>query len=204
MKVLQAIADFGTEAVKEYSRICGCLFPNELPELFLGSFMAPRLHDRLGCNVHIERQYTSMAKELNSYRYEFEKLIGGCRSDLAIYCDDKPTAAIELKIFDEGGNINDIVIDFSRAGIISEDLNTYVGIMVCETPSLGLDYRLSALKCRLGADYFLAGLPQRSSDNKWSWCFASARRAPARNSLPLTTAASASAVADLWDHILSI
>jgi hypothetical protein len=57
----KAVVEFGTEAVLRYRTIAEARHDNELPESFLRGFVAMRLHERFGCQVHVERLYTAMA-----------------------------------------------------------------------------------------------------------------------------------------------
>ena len=60
----KAVVEFGTEAVLRYRTIAEARHDNELPESFLRGFVAMRLHERFGCQVHVERLYTAMALDL--------------------------------------------------------------------------------------------------------------------------------------------
>ena len=60
----KAIVEFGTEAVLRYRTVAEPRHDNELPESFLRSFVATRLHERFGYQVHVERLYIAMALDL--------------------------------------------------------------------------------------------------------------------------------------------
>jgi hypothetical protein len=58
MNINEAIVKFGSEAVRRYRSVSGVHHNNELPEIFLGGFIAGRLHDEFNVHAHVERFYT--------------------------------------------------------------------------------------------------------------------------------------------------
>ena len=93
MEIEKAVVKFGTEAVMLYCQISNAKHDNELPEVFLGSFIAQRLFDEFHFNTHVERYYTVIAEELKIERTnELLNELGGLRADLAIYRDQLPSA----------------------------------------------------------------------------------------------------------------
>jgi hypothetical protein len=63
MDIMKAVVEFGTEAVLRY-RAISRQHDNALPEVFLGGFVACRLHDQFHCPVHIEHNYLVVASHL--------------------------------------------------------------------------------------------------------------------------------------------
>jgi hypothetical protein len=101
MDLEKAIAEFGTEAVLRYREISASKADNEIPEVFLGSFIAPRLFDRLRCPVHVERLYTVLASSVG-IKLTSDLLIelGGLRADIVVCLPSGPQI-VELKVLDE-------------------------------------------------------------------------------------------------------
>ena len=102
MEIEKSVVEFATEAALRYRAIARVRHDNEVPESFLRSHVASRLHDRLDRPVHVDRLYAAMAIDLGGpVTAELVTALGGHRADLAIYRDDRPVAVIELKVFDE-------------------------------------------------------------------------------------------------------
>src|SRR6202012_5540003 len=66
LDIEKAIVAFGTEAVLQYRTMATPRHDNEVPESFIRSFVALRLHERLGCQAHVERLYTATALDLGA------------------------------------------------------------------------------------------------------------------------------------------
>jgi hypothetical protein len=96
----KAIVEFGTEAVLRYRTVAETRHDNELPESFLRSFVALRLHERFVYQVHVERLYTAMAVDLGMpVTPDLVTVLGAFRADVAVYQSGRPFAVIELKDF---------------------------------------------------------------------------------------------------------
>src|SRR5437879_9910915 len=98
--IASLLAKLGTEAVLRYRQISGASSDSAIPEVFLGSFIACRMHDHLNRPVHIEHPYDKMARELG---ITDSKLIGEMKSqraDLVIYREEVPAPShvVEFKI----------------------------------------------------------------------------------------------------------
>lgn len=187
LEITNALIEFGTEAVLRYRTISG-LHDNWVPEVFLGGFIAPRLYDRLSCPVHIERYYTTIAKELGADSTpDLVNEFGGQRADVAIYQDGRPRAIIELKIFDERRRPASVADDLAKAEKLAElgGLLAYVGVMICETSTAGLELRIKNLEDSLSRKVYTA-YPQQSRDGKWRWCFGCSSLAGINESPELT------------------
>jgi hypothetical protein len=172
MDIEDAIVEFGTEGVLQYREISGSKAENELPEVFLGSFIAPRLFDRLRCHVHVERLYTVLAQDVGiGLSHDLLIELGGLRADLAVY---SPTGVhiVEIKIFDERRQGSSIADDLSKIGKLSctGKLRGYVAAMVCETRTQVLEERVRTLEQTLQAPIRL-GPTKTSIAGGWSWCF---------------------------------
>ena len=63
MDVMNAVVEFGTDAVLRY-RTMSQKPDNEVQEYFLGSCIAQRLHDRFACCVQLEPLYADIASYL--------------------------------------------------------------------------------------------------------------------------------------------
>lgn len=58
-----ALARAGAEAVKRYRTVAGIAEDSDMPEIFLGGFIACRLHDELGVHSRIEQSYVKRAHD---------------------------------------------------------------------------------------------------------------------------------------------
>lgn len=176
MDVTNAIIEFGTEGVRRYREISQAKHDNELPEVFLGGFIASRLYDRFHCQAHVERYYRVIARELGiELNNDLLTELGGLRADIAIYRDGLPLPIIELKIFDERRQAASIADDLRKAEKLASrgNLRAYVGVMICETanPASGsLEIRTRKIH-EATARKVYTGEPCRSVDGKWNWCF---------------------------------
>ena len=171
MDISSAVVDFGTEAVLRYREISG-RHDNELPEQFLGGFIAPRLHDRFHQPVHIELRYTTLAEQMGAQPTpDVINQIGDYRADIAI-CDPlSPPVIVELKVFDEGTKISAILYDRDKAEKLLQfgKAELYLGILICETKNHELQSRVRDLETALGRKV-LTGSWQEARDGKWKWC----------------------------------
>jgi len=112
----KAIVEFGTEAVLRYRTVAETRHDNELPESFLRSFVALRLHERFGYQVHVERLYTAMAVDLGMpVTPDLVTVLGAFRADVAVYQSGRPFAVIELKIFDAPSPLPSVGLELDRA-----------------------------------------------------------------------------------------
>ncbi len=62
MRFSDSISRHGTEAVQAYRTMAGIEHDKELPEAFLGSWIAQALHREFQVNAHIECSFTEMAE----------------------------------------------------------------------------------------------------------------------------------------------
>ena len=148
MELQEAIVEFGTEGVLKYREISGSKADNELPEVFLGSFIAPRLFEHLRCPVHVERLYTVLAQDIGiELTHDLLVELGGLRADIAVYSSAGPQI-VELKIFDERKQPLSIAEDLSKIGKLTRSgkLRGYVAAMVYETGTQALDARVHRLE----------------------------------------------------------
>jgi hypothetical protein len=170
--IQQAVVDLGTEAVLRYRKISG-VHDNELPEQFLGGFIALGLHDRFHRPVHIEHRYTTLVQKTGAQLTpEIINQIGDYRADVTVY-DDPPSrpAIIELKVFDEGTTTYAILCDRDKAKKVLKfcKVDLYLGILICETKE-SLQERVTNLEKAL-VGKFLCGPSQLARDGKWKWYF---------------------------------
>jgi hypothetical protein len=130
----KAVVEFGTEAVLRYRTIAEARHDNELPESFLRGFVAMRLHERFGCQVHVERLYTAMALDLGMpMTPDLVNVLGAFRADIAVYESGRPFAVIELKIFDAASPLPSVGLELDKAQILARfaKLRILVGVMIC-------------------------------------------------------------------------
>lgn len=173
MDIENAIIEFGTHGVLRYREISDAINDNELPETFLGGFIAVRLYDRFRCPVHVERLYTTLAIDLQvNLTVEFERELGGLRADIAMYHAKLPSALVELKILDETTPLSSALDDRCKLEKLARvcKIDTFLGAMICETSSANLEKRVAELEHVLGKKIH-TGLPMPSIDDKWKWCF---------------------------------
>ena len=171
----KAVVEFGTEAVLRYRTVAEPRHDNELPESFLRSFVALRLHDRFGYRVHVERLYTAMALDLGiPLTPDLVTVLGGFRADVAVYEAGRPFAVVALKIFDSASALPAIGPELDRAQILARlgKLRLFVGVMICPMV-VSLEARIERLHDAFGGNMYV-GERQQSRDRQWQWCFACA------------------------------
>ena len=171
----KAIVEFGTEAVLRYRTVAEPRHDNELPESFLRSFVALRLHERFGYQVHVERLYTAMAIDLGMpVTADLVTVLGAFRADVALYQHGRPFAVIELKIFDAPSPLPSVGLELDRAEILARfaKLRIFVGVMICPI-IVSLEARIERLHDAFGGNMYI-GDRQPSRDRQWQWCFACA------------------------------
>jgi hypothetical protein len=105
---------------------------------------------------------------------ELVTAFGGQRADIAIYCDDRPAAVIELKIFDEVAPLPSVGAKLDKAKLLARfaPLQVLLGVMVCPIV-LSIEARIERLHDAVGGNLYV-GERQPSSDGRWQWCFACA------------------------------
>lgn len=171
MDIINAVLEFGTEAVLRYRKISGDP-DNNVPEYFLGSCIAERLHERFQCQTHLEHLYAEIARDLGvPASWNLTRSIGGWRADIALIQPDLPPAIIELKILDERRPLDDVGSDARKLRKFAEICNIrgYVGVLICET-NLSLEKQVQGVGQTLHQEIYTGNM-QRSGDDQWRWCF---------------------------------
>jgi hypothetical protein len=74
MNINEAIVRYGTEAVLRYRGVAGVRQDNDIPEVYLGSFIVGRIYDELNVHAHAERSYETIARELGVTVDDSEKI----------------------------------------------------------------------------------------------------------------------------------
>jgi hypothetical protein len=181
MDLSKAIVKHGTEAVRRYRTVAGLSQDNEMPEIFLGSYLACAIHDELKVNVHVERRYTVIALELGvTVDTGVVNKIGDYRADVAIYEKQRPVAIVELKVFDDYKRPALIVADRDKMRKLSGlcGIETYLGVFVTDDTSGALcTERVRALGKALDHEFDSVGDKLPSIDGRWDWLFACGRLA---------------------------
>lgn len=171
MEIESAVVDFGTQAVLSYREICLTTQDDQIPELFFGRFIAPRLERRLACPVSFEHQYETLAKRLGVPKTsELTREFGELRADLLV--DQEPPAVIEFKIFREGTNVKSILSDQSRIEKLARlcNIRGFLGVMICQTTRIKLQFRVQKIE-ELVRRKVHPGPAQHSVNGEWEWCF---------------------------------
>jgi hypothetical protein len=171
----KAVVEFGTEAVLRYRTVAEPRHDNELPESSLRNFVALRLHEQFGHQVHVERLYTAMALDLGiPLTPDLVNVLGGFRADVAVYEGGQPVAVIALKIFDAASPLPSMGAEIDKAQILANlaKLRLLVGVMICPI-IVSLEARIERLHDTFGGNMYV-GERQRSRDRQWQWCFACA------------------------------
>jgi hypothetical protein len=172
MDIMNALVDFGSEAVLRY-RTISRQQDNEVPEVFLGGFIAPHLHDQFDCPVHIEHNYLCVASNLEvAITPDLVKKVGYFRADIAMYPDGLPPVIIELKVFDEGCQPSSVLGDLLKIKKLSDicTVKGYIGVLICATTTVPLEERVRKLEETLARRMHRAD-PQQSADGNWRWCY---------------------------------
>ncbi len=177
MRFADAISRHGTEAVQAYRTMSGIEHDNELPEAFLGSWIALELHREFQVNAHIECSFTGMARRLGQPNGpDLTDAMGGQRGDIAIFEAGKPTAVIEIKIHDEGGQERRVQHDLARLRELARrtDIATYLGVLITDRAGSKLAGHRKRLEAVLGRPADVQGTPVRAGggNSNWEWCFA--------------------------------
>jgi hypothetical protein len=171
----KAIVEFGTEAVLRYRTVAEPRHDNEIPESFLRGFVALRLHERFGYQVHVERLYTAMALDLGMpLTSDLITVLGAFRADVAVYESGRPSAIIELKIFDAASPLPSVGSELDKAKILARfgKLRIFIGVMICPI-IVSLEARIERLHDAFGGNMYV-GERYDSRDHQWQWCFACA------------------------------
>ncbi len=173
MDLKDCIVKLGTEGVLRYRTMSRVSHDNQLPEVFLGGWVASGLHDAFSCSVHVEHLYTAIAISRGiAITEELVALLGSYRADVAMFLPESPPAVVEFKIFDEGCAAAAVAGDLHKMKKLADvcSVTPYVGVMICQTPAMPLNARISQLEETLGIDVY-TGEPQISTDGHWRWCF---------------------------------
>jgi hypothetical protein len=170
----KAIVEFGREGVLRYREISQSKHDNELPEVFLGSFIGPKLYDRFRYPIQVEKYYSVLAQEGNLFDSDKSLLteFGGLRADLVMFPPDSPALIVELKIFDESTQPSAIANDLSKMAKLtrSGQFRGYVAVLICQKSRLCLGERVRLLEEALRSTIY-PGPAVRSADGNWEWCF---------------------------------
>ena len=177
MRFADAISRHGTEAVQAYRTMSGIEHDNELPEAFLGSWIALELHREFQVNAHIECSFTGMARRLGQPDDPgLTDAMGLQRGDIAIFEGGKPTAVIEIKIHDEGGQEWRVQHDLARLRELARrtGIATYLGVLITDKARSELAGRREKLEAVLERPADVPGTPVRAGggSSDWEWCFA--------------------------------
>jgi hypothetical protein len=171
MDIIKAVVECGTNAVLRY-RENSQEPDNEVPEYFLGCFIALGLYERFQCGVRLEHLFTDVATILGVPRSsELTNKIGGQRADVALYEDGFPLAIIELELLDEVHPLVNIEADALKVRRLGEICKVpgYIGVLICETTA-SLEEQTQRLETALQRKVH-SGATQSSRDGKWRWCF---------------------------------
>jgi hypothetical protein len=175
LEIEKAVVEFSTEAALRYRAMSASTLDNELPESFLRSHVASRLHDRLACPIHVDRLYAAMAVDIGArVTAEMVTAFGGERADIAIYRDGRPAAVVALKIFDEVAPLPSVGTKLDKARLLARlaPVQVLLGVMVCPIV-LPIEARIERLHDAVGGNLYV-GERQPSRDGRWQWCFACA------------------------------
>lgn len=175
MNVERAVVEFGAEAVQLYRTMAETRHDNEVPDSFLRSHVASRLHERFEQPVHVDRLYAALAVDMEiPITPDLIGFLGDHRADVALYRNGRPEAIVELKVFDETTPLPTVGTGLDKALMLQRlgGLQIYVGVMICPI-ILSLEARIERLHDALGGNMFV-GERQASRDRQWEWCFACA------------------------------
>lgn len=177
MRFSRSIAEYGTSAVREYCKISGIKNDNEIPEVFLGGWIARSLHSDFQVNTRIEFSFTQIASDLGEkIDPALKNIMGSWRADVAIYENEKPTGIIEIKIYDEGCHPHKILHDLEKMREISKRkiVETYLAVLITPTSRESSEERIKKLTGLLGGsfDYIDSPIIAGGGTSNWSWQFA--------------------------------
>jgi hypothetical protein len=183
--MLRALVECGTEGVQLYAEMAQLAHDNEIPEVFLGGFIARKLfggtreqhpHSR----VQIETLYTNIAIAHGAEPdVDLMRKFGGQRADIFV-CNqrDQLDSVIELKIFDERDpSGNAVISDLDKIcalQAVTTPIDGILGVMICELPRFNLQDRIALLNGRL-KNQLVTGNIVENRLGGWKWCFGCAR-----------------------------
>jgi hypothetical protein len=176
MNLANSIVEFGTQAVLRYREISSIAQDNELPEVFLGSFIAGLMHDRFKVPSHVEYPYLLLARNMGKQIDQADLInkFGGLRADVALFPAGEPPEIIEFKIVDEATSYSSVLADRDKMLKLAEfgPMRAYCGVLMCETSKAQGDLasRVTALQKAIGSESQI-GATQLASNRDWSWCF---------------------------------
>jgi hypothetical protein len=182
----EAIAEAGTWAVKTYVGLAPSVLAQHsaIREEAIHALMAERLARKIGTNGFAPRSYVQLAQDLGIQ--PDHDAIGQWQADLAIYDAGGPSCSVEVKIFDERGDIESILADLHKCDWLLENpglgrrFRHFVAIMVCETEKADLPAQFHTIEARLGVPLTLGPAklcePSGNPNDDWEWCFACAER----------------------------
>jgi hypothetical protein len=177
MKIAEAIVRHGTAAVLKYGVVAG---DNDMPEIFLGGFIACGIHNDLKMHARVERLYTVIAIEHNmppslALTNEF----GGLRADVAIYQEGLPIAVVELKKYDDYKRADGIAADYEKMRRLARlcQVDCYSGVLITQVANSDATCTVRAHKLEdaLGHKFSVIGEETKSVDGPWYWLFASGK-----------------------------
>ena len=177
MTLVESIVEHGIKAVLAYREISGNENDNQVPEVFLGSWIARGLHEDLGVSAHVERCYTRVAFDLGmTVTPELVGIMGGWRADVVVYEGGRPKALVEIKIHDERGSDGLILRDLDKMRRLSgyTGLQTCLAVLVTEVATgPSCEERASRLGTFLGGMFDVLGDPRKANGGTadWSWQF---------------------------------
>lgn len=177
MRFSRNIAMRGTEAVSAYRKISGIKNDNELPEVFLGGWIARSLYDDFNVNARVECYFTQIASDLGkNVDSDLKRIMGSWRADVAVYEKGIPTSIIEIKIYDEGCCAKSVLSDLKKMRELSKitDIETYLAVLITSTTNNTCENRAKSLSKILGHDFDYIDSPTIAEEGAadWSWQFA--------------------------------
>lgn len=173
MTIAEAIAKFGSEAVVRYRKVADLEQDSDMPETFLGNFIAPRLYEELEFHARVEQSYHKTAQDADVQRAVTltEREWNG-NADITVYQRGQPVAIVELKKFDDGKNPADIVNDQEKVRKFAPicQIEGYLGVFVTDVrDGRKSAERIAELNRALGQDPAAMSEPTPSADGKWHW-----------------------------------
>ena len=175
--ISKEICEAGERTVREYITISGQEDEALIPETFLTSLMAKRLHTSLKMQARVEQKLALMAKEIHPdiSKTQYEALRGQ-KADVALYENSKLKAIIEVKVARDGTDLNTLKRDLQKGkDVFSGSVPLYGAYFICET-EISLDQQIERIEEVVGGRLACKTPPIQSATKEWSWCFACIKR----------------------------
>jgi hypothetical protein len=172
MNIADAIVKFGREAVLAYREIADLKQDDALPEIFLGSFIASRLHSEIHLHARVEQSFFTIAREAGvADAITMASSTFGGNADITVYRDGRPSAIVEIKKFCDGQTVGKALADQTKLRTFAPvcQIDGYFCVFVTDVESRTSVQRIKQLTDALGSEPASVSEPENSGNGQWAW-----------------------------------